>query len=142
MRKIRVAKVLGYEQARLPTRKHPTDAGLDFFAYGNFTLSAGTSMIIGTGIAIALEPGYFGLLKAKSSSRFLVGAGVVDEGYRGEIKFRVFNPYALEDIVILHREPVGQLVVLPVVYPVPVQDPQYFSELATTERGTSGGIND
>ena len=124
--------------AQIPTRKHADDAGLDFYSLLSYvSIEKGEIAIIPTGIAIELPRGTVGLLKPKSGSNINMLAGVIDSGYRGEIKFKVHNPTngLLE---INYGDPIGQLVILPYVLTrvIEVDELDNF-----TERGTDGGIN-
>jgi len=126
-------------KAKKPTRKHQSDAGLDLYALGTTIIRPGTMQKVRTGIAIELPEGTMGLIKPKSRHNRLIGAGVVDQDYRGEIIVKVYNT-GHNTLFINHHDPVAQLVVIPILTPelelVPLQ------ELQETERGQSGGIND
>lgn len=118
------------ENIILPTRGHPTDAGLDLYwnpineeevdcfktswwekNFFNFRFS--------TGIAIDIDEGYYAEVKNRSSmasnKKILVGACVIDAGYRGEIFVDLhFTPTSEK----LNRgDKIAQLVILPVVIP-------------------------
>jgi dUTP pyrophosphatase len=93
---------------------------------------------VDTGIAIELPQGTMGLIKPKSGHNRLVGAGVVDESYRGEIKVKVYNT-GHNNIYLHNGDPVAQLVVVPILTPELELVP--YKELQETERGTTGGIN-
>jgi dUTP pyrophosphatase len=97
-------------------------------------------MVVAIGVMMDIPAGYVVKLWAKSRSEFLVGAGVVDSGYQGEIKVRVFNP-SLKQVAIKKGEAIAQAVILqcetPEVEIVAVQD--LFEE--ESKRGASGGIH-
>jgi len=126
-------------RAKAPTRKHPTDAGLDLYAIGRTIVGPGEMETIPTGIALQLPENTMGLIKPKSRHARLVGAGVVDADYRGEIKVRIFNTNA-RNLYIEHHEPVAQLVVVPIL--TPEVELVSMKELQGTQRGASGGINE
>lgn len=125
-------------KAKAPTRKHQSDAGLDLYALGSFIIGPHSTEIINTGIAIELPEGTMGLIKPKSKHTCLVGAGVVDQNYRGEIKVRIFNT-GKRNLYIEHHEPVAQLVVVPILTPELNLVP--YGKLKETDRGDTGGIN-
>jgi dUTP pyrophosphatase len=127
-----------YEDAVLPTRKNPTDAGLDLYAYGSWIVSPNHSEIVSTGIAIEIPLGYFGLLKPKSRSDYLVGAGVVDQNYRGEILVKVVN-YKTINLFINKGTAIAQLLIIPIFIPdLEEVDSDEFD--FKTDRGIDGGI--
>jgi dUTP pyrophosphatase len=79
--------------AKSPMRKNPTDAGLDFYADEDKFICPGCVEVVKTGISIEVPEGYVLMLKAKSRSNFIVGAGVIDAYYQpGEILVKIFNP--------------------------------------------------
>ena len=93
-----------HPHALIPTYAHPHDAGMDFFSCETITLLPGERKLIPTGIAMAIPSGYVGLLWDKSGLAGNYGlktmGGVIDSGYRGEIKIVVHNlsdkPYTFE----------------------------------------------
>jgi len=138
MNEIRLAKLA--EDAYLPTRKFPQDAGIDFYVYGDYVIKPHTSKILSTGICIEIPDGYFGLLKPKGSSIALVGAGVVDSNYQGEIKVKLYNTFDRE-IVYIHGAAICQLVLIPIITPKVVETSMDLLFKSETDRGISGGIN-
>ncbi|HDJ23791.1 MAG TPA: dUTP diphosphatase [Candidatus Aminicenantes bacterium] len=89
---VRVKKI--HPQAKLPKYSHAGDAGLDLYSVVEEKLAPGEIKAISTGIKMAIPPGYVGLIWDKSGLS-LEGihrlAGVVDAGYRGEIKVVLVN---------------------------------------------------
>jgi dUTP pyrophosphatase len=124
------------DDAITPTRKHPTDAGLDFYAYDDHYISSSGVSSVRTGIGVEIPDGFVGILKPKSSTSFVIGAGVIDSSYRGEILFKVINPYRYM-LEISRGSAVGQMVIVPCLLPEVVE----VNELSVTERGESGGIH-
>ena len=124
--------------AKKPTRKHQSDAGLDLYAVGLTTIKPGEVRVVPTGIAIELPENTMGLLKPKSRHDFMIGAGVVDQDYRGEIKVKVYNTTP-KTLWFREGDPVAQLVVVPIL--TPEIERVSIKELTRTERGNSGGIN-
>ena len=84
-----------YPDAKIPTRGYTGDAGMDFYAYGDFTLKPGERVAVPTGIKMAIPEGYVGLVWDKSGVAIKNGiktlGGVVDAGYRGEIMIGMIN---------------------------------------------------
>ncbi|MDP3899991.1 MAG: dUTP diphosphatase [bacterium] len=80
--------------AKIPTRAHEHDAGLDIYANDYYTLYENERIAIATGIKLAIPPGYVGLVWDKSgiaaSGLHAIG-GVIDSDYRGELKILVYN---------------------------------------------------
>lgn len=122
-----------------PMRKNLTDAGIDLFAYGDYIILKGEIGVVKTGVYFNFPEGYFGLLKPKSRSNFDILAGVVDEGYQGQILFKVYNPNTAR-LFIKHGEPVGQLLLIPTIYPELEDNSMLTLYEEESERGATGGI--
>ncbi|MDD5371356.1 MAG: hypothetical protein PHQ40_19930 [Anaerolineaceae bacterium] len=136
---IKVARL--HPEALLPTRKHPADAGLDLYVLGPAAVDPHSCQVLPTGITVEISEGYFGLLKPKGKNDHLLGAGVVDAGYQGEILVKVVNPYD-HPLVFPAGAAIAQLLVLPIVTPL-VQEVDPASLHATaSRRGSSGGIHE
>lgn len=116
------------------SRAHSNDAGIDVSSLEKVSILPNDSAIISTGIKIALDPNTFGLVKSRSGLSFRfnleVGAGVIDEGYNGEIKVHLYN-HGNEAYTVNAGDKVAQLIVLPVIYPV-------LESLSEDERGEKG----
>ena len=136
---IKIAKL--HDDAILPTRKHVQDAGLDFFALRNTIVKSNHMKAVWTGITIEIPWTYFGLFKPKSGSDFMIGGGVIDAGYQGEILVKVYN-YKETNIIIRAGDPLGQLVLIPVIHPEIVEVDVDDIHVEETERGVTGGITD
>lgn len=134
---LRMAKLK--EEAVLPVRKHVIDAGIDFFACGDYIIKPHTNKIIHTGITVEIPVGYFMLFKPKGGSNWLVGAGVADAGYQGEILFKIYNTFDRE-FVIRHGDAVGQAVLLPVSIAKVTEISLDEIHPEESERKDSGGI--
>ncbi|MFQ6068974.1 MAG: dUTP diphosphatase [Candidatus Aminicenantales bacterium] len=99
--KLKVKKI--HPEAKLPTYHHRGDAGLDLFSALRCVLKPGEVKALPTGIQLAIPVGFVGLIWDKSGIS-LSGihrlAGVVDSGYRGEVKVVVANlgnsPFIIE----------------------------------------------
>jgi dUTP pyrophosphatase len=80
--------------AVLPTRAHADDAGLDLYADESVWIGPGERAWVKTGIAVAIAPAYVGLVWPRSGlagKGLTVDAGVIDCGYRGEVKVLMCN---------------------------------------------------
>lgn len=127
------------EGAIMPMRAHSADAGLDLYTPEDFILlSFGKidNYTVDTGVHIEIPEGYVGVLKSKSGlnvNRGVVTEGVIDAGYTGSIKVKLYN--LGENIQDFRRgDKIAQLVILPIVTPAlkPVD------KFAKTERGDNG----
>jgi dUTP pyrophosphatase len=126
--------------APLPARAHPGDAGLDLVANEDVTLKPGERASVGTGIAIALPPGTAGFVVPRSGLAARAGLslvntpGLIDEGYRGEVRLLLINLDPSEPIVIARGDRIAQLVVQRVEAP----SVRGVEELPGSARGAGG----
>lgn len=122
----------------MPTYAHPDDAGLDLYSDEELTLWPRQDRLITTNIAMEIPTGYFGLLRSRSglavnSKLRCMGSGVIDEGYRGDIKVHLFNfGYIQQRIETGQR--IAQLLILPVLHAALEE----VDELSKTARGQRG----
>ena len=123
-------------EATLPTRAHPTDAGLDLYSLEDVLLTPGAGKVTRTGIGVALPDGYVGLV-ADRSSRAKKGVktagGVIDSGYRGEIHIVLWN-ISTQEIGLKRGERIAQMLILPVATP----SVREVASLDETPRGAKG----
>jgi dUTP pyrophosphatase len=124
----------------LPTYQHDGDAGLDLYAAEDVTLAPGERTVVSTGIAVAIPDGFVGLGVPRSGLAVRAGLsmvntpGIIDSGYRGEIKMVLINHDLRENIEVKRGERIGQLVVMPVATVVIDE----VSELPSSARGEGG----
>lgn len=124
----------------LPSYGHPGDAGLDLRACESVTLAPGERRAVATGIAIAMPAGYAGFVHPRSGLALRAGLGmpnspgIIDAGYRGEIKVLLINLDPSEAIEIAHGDRIAQLVVQRVEHVELIE----VSELPGTHRGEGG----
>ena len=137
MEKIKAAKLR--DDAIIPTRKHPSDAGIDFYAVEPLTIAPHSFGIIKTGITVEIPDGFVGIMKPKSRNDHLLGAGVIDAGYQGEIQIKIAN-ITDEPLRIEYKQAVGQMVILPVVTPAVQEISSEEIHKVVSERGATGGI--
>ena len=128
------------DDAVVPTRAYAGDAGLDLAACERVELGPGERSLVGTGLAVAIPAGYAGYvqprsgLAAKHGITIVNTPGLVDSGYRGELKVILLNTDAKEPFVVEPGMRIAQLVVLPIPEVVPVE----MDELPSSERGERG----
>jgi dUTP pyrophosphatase len=128
------------EDAVVPLRAYSGDAGLDLAACERIELRPGERAMVGTGLAVAIPEGYAGYvqprsgLAAKHGITIVNTPGLVDSGYRGELKVILLNTDATESFVVEPGMRIAQLVVLE----VPSVDPVEVDELPASERGVRG----
>ena len=116
-------------EAKLPTRAHKTDAGMDLYYCSNgdkklyntedFHIPPKTSRLLSTGIKVEIPYGYMFEVKNKSGIVFkrqlLVGACVIDPGYNGEVYVNLHNIGA-ETQVIKEGDKIAQAVLIPIIH--------------------------
>jgi dUTP pyrophosphatase len=102
-----------------PRRSHPGDAGLDLYSRVDVTLEPGERALVPTGIAVAIPEGYAGFVVPRSGLAIREGIGVVngpglvDAGYRGELKVILIN-HGENRVHFARADRIAQLVVMPV----------------------------
>lgn len=128
-----------HPDARLPRRAHPGDAGADLFSVEEVVIPGGERRDVGTGIALAIPAGYGGFVQPRSGLAFKHGImltnspGLIDAGYRGELRVSLYNSGA-EPFIVAVGERIAQLVVQR------VEEPEFVAgdELDNTSRGQGG----
>lgn len=141
---IRVKKI--YEDAMIPTQGSEWAAGADLYAYisdngygRDIGIAPGQTVMVGTGISMAIPKAYWGGVFARSglaSKQGLAPAncvGVVDPDYRGEVKVALHN-HSDEHRLIQHGDRIAQLVIVP----LPRATYKEVRELDDTARGDGG----
>ncbi|HEY1777399.1 MAG TPA: dUTP diphosphatase [Solirubrobacteraceae bacterium] len=136
--KLEVARL--QEDAILPTRAYEGDAGLDLYAAHAARLGPGERASIGTGVAVAIPPGHAGLVLPRSGLALrhgiaLVNApGLIDEGYRGELRVLLLNTDLQASFEIVAGDRIAQLVLVAVAAPALVE----VAQLGSSEREERG----
>ena len=126
--------------ARLPSRAYPGDAGLDLYALEESVLEPGARASVGTGIAVEIPDGQAGLvlprsgLAARHGIALVNAPGLIDAGYRGEVRVLLLNTDRSETFIVQRGERIAQLVLVRIETPEVVE----VRELAVTERGAGG----
>ena len=128
------------DDAVIPERAYEGDAGLDLAACERVELGPGERAVVGTGLAVAIPEGYAGFVQPRSGLADRHGIsivnspGLIDSGYRGEIKVILINTDSSTPFVVDRGMRIAQLVVLP----VPGLELVETDELPETERGVRG----
>jgi len=104
-------------RALLPTRAHPGDAGLDLYALEAATLAPGERASIGTGVAVEIPEHHAGLvlprsgLAARHGIALVNAPGLIDSGYRGELRVLLLNTDSAAPFAIGAGDRIAQLLV-------------------------------
>jgi len=128
------------DDALLPRQAYEGDAGLDLAACERVELEPGARAVVPTGIAVEIPEGYAGFVQPRSglAARHGIGIvnapGLIDSGYRGEIRVVLLNTDASEPFTVEHGMRIAQLVIAPVSSVRLVE----VEEFATSERGARG----
>jgi dUTP pyrophosphatase len=126
--------------ARVPERAYTGDAGLDLATCERVELRPGERAVVPTGLAVAIPEGHAGFVQPRSGLAARHGVsvvnspGLVDPGYRGEIRVVLLNTDPRETFVAEAGERIAQLVVLA----VPSVEISEVEELPPSERGARG----
>jgi dUTP pyrophosphatase len=128
------------EEAVVPERAYTGDAGLDLSTCERVELPPGERMVASTGLAVAIPEGYAGFvqprsgLAARSGIAVVNSPGLIDAGYRGEIRIVLLNTDRERTFVAEPGDRIAQLVVMP----VPELAVREVDELPASERGVRG----
>jgi dUTP pyrophosphatase len=129
-----------HDEAIVPERAYAGDAGLDLAACERAELGPGERAVVGTGLAVAIPEGYAGFvqprsgLAAKHGISVVNAPGLIDSGYRGEVRVVLLNTDRAEPFVVEPGMRIAQLVVLP----VPALEIVETDDLPESERGVRG----
>ena len=126
--------------AALPERAYSGDAGIDLVSCERVELAPGERATVGTGIAVAIPDGHAGFVQPRSGLAARHGIsivntpGLIDSGYRGELRVILLNTDGRETFVVEPGMRIAQLVVVP----VPAIELIEVEELPESERGVRG----
>lgn len=125
-------------EARMPERKHKSDAGYDLTAT-SVNRDENGNVVYGTGIALEIPDGFVGLVFPRSSnaSKSLMltnSVGVIDSGYRGEITMKFRHLPSANDSTYEVGDRIGQLIIIP----IPEIQFEEADVLAPSDRGNGG----
>jgi dUTP pyrophosphatase len=139
------------EGAVLPGRAHEDDAGFDLTAAEAVHIPAGGRALVGTGVSIALPQGTVGLvcprsgLAVRHGLTVLNGPGIIDAGYRGEVRVPLHNTDLEAGIDLAPGDRIAQLVVVPFLAPTLEVVPDATHLTSSTRQndgfGSSGGLS-
>jgi len=124
----------------LPSYAHPGDAGLDLYAAEDVKLKPFERKLVSTGIKVEIPYGYAGFVQPKSGRAAREGLsivntpGLIDSGYRGEVKVILINLDPKNEITIRKGEKIAQLVIQKVEEVRVVE----VAELSESSRGEGG----
>ena len=124
------------EGAKMPTRAHSTDAGLDLYSMEDKVVPPYGSVTFNTGCHIEIPEGYVGMVKSKSGlmvNHAITTDGTVDAGFTGSIHVKLFNNCGARYLVEKGQK-IAQLVLLPIITP----ELEVVDALEETERGQNG----
>ena len=129
-------KIMLDEGARMPTRAHEADAGLDFYSKENCYIYAGEGHDFETGVHVQIPKGYEGKIESKSglmAKRIVSLGGVIDSGYTGSIRITLWN-FGKEGYEFHVGDKIAQLVLHKIITP----ELELVDSLEETERGNNG----
>jgi dUTP pyrophosphatase len=115
------------EKATLPTRAHDSDAGLDLYAAESARLAPGARVSVGTGLAVQIPDGVGGLVLPRSGLAIKHGVtlvnspGLIDPGYRGEVRVLLLNTDRTQEFQISPGDRIAQLLLVPLAHANPLQ---------------------
>lgn len=127
--------------AKEPVRASPLAAGLDLFSAHDVSVPPKGKAVILTDIQLFIPPGYYGRIAPRSGlavSKFIdVGAGVVDEDYRGNVGVVLFN-FSDEAFDVRVGDRIAQLICEKICRPLVVELHRNSNVASSTERGSQG----
>ena len=130
-------KIILDEGAKMPTRAHADDAGLDLYSRENRVIFPHSSATFDTGVHVEIPRGYAGMIKSKSGLNVkygLTSEGVLDCGYTGSIRVKLYN-HSAEAYTVAAGDKISQLVIMPIIAP----ELELVKDFGTeTERGANG----
>ena len=129
-------KIMLDEGAKMPTRAHPWDAGLDLYAMEDGYIRCNQGKTFDTGAHIAIPEGCVGFVKSKSGlmvNHGIVTDGTIDSHYTGPIKVCLFN-HGTSSYEVKAGDKIAQLVIVPCLLP----ELELVGSLEETDRGDCG----
>lgn len=128
------------DAATLPTRAHDGDAGLDLYAAEGARIGPGQRVTVGTGLSVAIPQGLVGLVTPRSGLALKHGIslvnspGVIDSGFRGELRVLMQNTDASSEFKVAAGDRIAQLLLVPIATASPLET----DSLDSTSRGAGG----
>ena len=130
-------KIILDEGAKMPTRAHADDAGLDLYSRENRVIYPHSSATFDTGVHVEIPRGYVGMIKSKSGLNVkygLTSEGVIDCGFKGSMRVKLYN-HSSEAYTVAAGDKISQLVIMPIIAPELELVKDFGAE---TERGDNG----
>jgi len=127
------------EFATIPTKKYSSDAGYDLYSSVDIMLYPHSFTIVNTGIILKIPKGLYGRILPKSRNNWLIGAGVVDQEYQGEILVKIVN-VTNDTMMVRKGDPIAQIIFQPFVYTTSLEVSKDEIHKENTVRGKTGGI--
>lgn len=124
----------------MPTRAHESDAGLDLYAAEGARIGPGQRVSVGTGLAVGIPSGLAGLVIPRSGLAIKHGIalvnspGLIDPGYRGEVRVLLLNTDANATFKVAPGDRIAQLLLVPIATASPLES----EGLDETDRGAGG----
>lgn len=126
------------ETAQLPVRQHKGDAGYDLSADEDIVIPSGEWKLISTGISFKVPSGTYGRIAPRSGLSYkkgtMIGAGVIDEGYRGHVKVLIFNMNFKSELRVTKGDRIAQLILEKIATPEVLE----VDDLEESKRGDNG----
>lgn len=130
-------KIILDQGAKMPTRAHADDAGLDLYSRENRVIYPHSSATFDTGVHVEIPRGYVGMIKSKSGLNVkygLTSEGVIDCGFKGSMRVKLYN-HSSEAYTVAAGDKISQLVIMPIITP----ELELVKDFGTeTERGDNG----
>ena len=129
-------KIVLDEGAKMPTRAHPWDAGLDLYAKESGYIRVNNSLTFDTGVHVQIPEGYVGFVKSKSGlmvNHGITTDGTIDCGYTGTIRVCLFNRGG-NKYYVHAGDKIAQLVIVKCEFP----ELELVDSLEETDRGDGG----
>lgn len=132
--------------AKLPSKAHRDDAGLDLYSIEHCKVYTKSRAIVRTGIAVEIPRGYAGFVQPRSGLAARKGItvlntpGLIDSGYRGEIKVILYNSDSFNCYEIFPQDKIAQLVIVEVFDWTPIESDTLFASERNEDGFGSTGI--
>lgn len=137
----KISRIKDLPDVPVPSRKYPTDAGIDLYYSGkSFNLKPFKIKILETNTRVKIPKGSVGIVEDKSRNNFLIIGRVIDESFQGEILIKVAN-ITDEPVGFKHGQPIAQLVIYRgiIIDDVEEVDNDFLFE-EESDRGATGGV--
>lgn len=129
-------KIMLSPGAVAPTRGSAGAAGYDLYANEDVTIGEGEFTPVNTGVSVAIPPGYYGRIAPRSGLAstvgIIIGGGVIDEDYRGELKVLMSCLFGMYEVS--RGERIAQLILEKITTP----ELEIVTSLDDTDRGSDG----